>query len=298
MKRGFAIGLMMGAGCFGATGAAAATTDAAEAAPETTVPALDTALAVDETQTGTQAPAPEPAAAVDAPDVDASSSNWEASFTPYLWLAGTAGNVGVPKFGQGVEIDKSFADMLSNLNFAFMGAVDARRKRFVMRGDLMYLSMTAKAENILNQAFLSGRVDAKTTIATASIGVRVVDQGPLFLDVLVGGRIIGLNVDMKLTGPNQTFSYGTSPSNVSPLIGARLHVPLGEKWGLGVYGDVGGLLHNTDVKWQALATIQYDISRRWTAIAGYRHMQIHHESQRLDFDVNMNGPLLGFSYKF
>jgi hypothetical protein len=33
-------------------------------------------------------------------------------------------------------------------------------------------------------------------------------------------------------------------------------------------------------------------------VAGYRHLSIDHESANLVFDVDLSGPLLGFSYRF
>jgi hypothetical protein len=178
-----------------------------------------------------------------------------------------------------------------------MGAMDVNRGRFVMLSDLMYLSVGAKAESIRNPAFFSGKVDASVLLASAAVGYRVVDKGPMFLDLVVGGRVLALDVDLELDGPLNTYRANPSPTNVSPFVGGRVRLPVSDKWAVGLYGDVGGLVNDTDVKWQLLGTVQYDISRRWRMIAGYRHMSINHSKRDLKFDVNLSGPILGFSYK-
>ena len=43
--------------------------------------------------------------------------------------------------GEGVDIDQSFTEILSDIKFTFMGALQARRGRFVTVHDLIFLSM-------------------------------------------------------------------------------------------------------------------------------------------------------------
>lgn len=236
----------------------------------------------------------------DAPPATSPSTDdaWNVAFTPYVWVAGTKGDIGIPRnAGEGVHIDKSFADILGNLNFAFMGAVDVEHKRFVLLGDLMYLSVTANAEGIQDPAFFEGKVDASVLVATAAAGYRVVDKGDGYLDVFAGGRVVSIDVDVKLDGPLQTRRASASPSNLAPVIGARARIPLGKKWGLALFGDAAGLV-DSDVKWQLVGTIQRDLGSHWRLAAGYRHMQIHHNTSRMDFDVSLSGPIVGVTYKF
>lgn len=240
------------------------------------------------------------AATDDAPPPATASTDegWNVAFTPYLWVAGTKGNIGIPRnAGEDVEIDKSFADVLGNLNFAFMGALDVEHKRLVLLSDLMYLSVSAKAEGIQDPAFFEGKVDASVLVATAAVGYRVVDKGDGYLDLFAGGRLVSIDVDVELEGPLQTRRVGASPSNLAPVIGARARIPFGDKWGLALFADAAGLV-DSDVKWQLVGTIQRDLGSHWRLAAGYRHMKIHHDTNRLDFDVSLSGPIVGVTYKF
>lgn len=286
MARRFAVALGMGLAAFGATQVSAQSLDTGAAA-EQAVASAD--LAGASASVAATSVAQGDAAAAD---------NWNVSFTPYLWVAGTSGDIAIPKSGgDGVEFDKSFTDVLGNLKFAFMGALDVEHKRIVFLGDVMYLSVGAKIEGASDPAILEGKVDAKTLLATSAIGYRVVDKGPMFVDLFVGARLMSLDVDMELTGPLQTRERSADKSHISPLVGGRVRFPLGEKWGLAFYADGGGF-KSTDVKWQFAGTVKRDLGSHWRLAAGYRHMKLHHESGELDFNVALSGPIVGFTYKF
>ena len=79
------------------------------------------------------------------------------------------------------------------------------------------------------------------------------------------------------------------------MVGGRVRVPLGERWGLALYGDVG---INSDIEWQMIGSVQYDFARHWRAALGYRHMALHHDRERGDIDLALSGPILGISYRF
>jgi hypothetical protein len=78
-------------------------------------------------QTGS-APAPQKAPA-------ANDDSWHLDITPYLWFAGVHGTVGA--LGRTVGFHASAGDVLSKFNIGLMGAVEARRKRFLLPVDFM-----------------------------------------------------------------------------------------------------------------------------------------------------------------
>ena len=292
MNRYFTIALLFSATALASTAAGAATSEPAEglAADSTAV-----------TSEAIEAPADggdDPAAAVESSGTDAAPKDTEVTFMPYLWVAGTKGSIGIPKGSGEVDIDKSFTDILGSLKFAFMGALDVRHKRLVVLGDVIYLSVGATAESIRDPAFATGHVDARTFVGSMAAGYRLVDNGPLFLDVFAGGRVISLHGELDLEGPLATRHAEKSATTVAPLLGARFRAPIGRTWAFGLYADAGGFLKGSDVKWQFMANVQHDFSRHWGMLAGYRYMAIHHDSDRFDFDINLSGPILGFTYTF
>lgn len=276
----------LAAGVTSISAAQAAAADLPVDAPATPAAGSEAAVA-----TGAAGASP---ALVSAQDPNADADKWNVSFTPYVWIAGTSGDIGIPRGESEVEIDRSFADTLGNLKFAFMGALDVEYDRFVALADVMYLSVGAKAEGIKDPQFFEGKIDSSVFVGTLAGGYRVVDQGPLFVDIVAGARLVSLDVDLELEGPLTTREADESKSSIAPLIGGRVRVPLGRDFGVALYGDVG----TGTVEWQMIGTVQWDISRHWRLAAGYRHMAIDYDKNDLHFDVALSGPIVGVSYRF
>jgi hypothetical protein len=290
MMTRMAIALALGIGVFGAGGALAVTPEAAatSATPSANLPVEAVASAA--TSAGLDL-----GLAADEPDANEGSNDVHVSFTPYLWMAGIKGDVGIPRNQDEVEVDRSFGDILGDLKFAFMGTVDADYHRIVAHVDTIYLNLGADVERVDSLIFTEGEFDAKLLIVTGALGYRVVDRGPMFLDVYAGGRLVSLDVDLALEGPLQTREASASPSNVSPLIGGKARFPLSDRWALALQGDIG---FDSDVKWQLAATVQYQLGEHWRAGVGYRHLSLHHDTEDSELDIAFSGPLVAFTYIF
>lgn len=283
---GLALALL--AGNFVATGAAAAELDDQVANPELAElsdPDFNAAPAI---ALATVSSAEDPAKSYDDDDVDV-------SFTPYLWVAGINGNISIPRNDSEADIDKSFADILSDLKFAVMGTVDVNYHRVVVHTDLIYLNVSTDVEPREGAIFTEGKTDAKLTVATAAIGYRVVDNGPMFVDLYAGGRLVALDVDLELTGPLQTRERSASPSNISPLVGGIVRLPVSDRWALALRGNLG---FDSDIKWELAGTVQYRLGDHWQLGLGYRHLALHHDKDEAEFDIALSGPLIAFTYKF
>ena len=64
----------------------------------------------------------------------ASPSERYVRLTPYLWGSGFKGRVGIGD--RSADVDASFTDILGELNFGFMGSLEADRDKFVTVTDL------------------------------------------------------------------------------------------------------------------------------------------------------------------
>jgi hypothetical protein len=290
VARGFGLAVVGGAAALGASPVRAA--DPAQGVPLALPAASPVAVFAAGEGEGSEANV---RAAADSPG--RSTPSWEVEITPYLWLAGVQGDLDLPIGSGNVDFDKSFSDVLGSLDFVFMGAVDVRHKRFVAMADTIYLNLGVEAKGIAQPQFLSGELDTKLFFSTLSGGYRVIDKGPLYVDVFAGIRYISIDNDLRLQGPTTSREAEASGSDLAPLVGARVRVPLGKDWGLSLYGDTGGFA-SSDIKWQLLGTVQWDIGRHWRAIAGWRHMDVHHERDDQDFNLALSGPLLGVTYRF
>ena len=70
----------------------------------------------------------------------AAQDGWSFAASPYVWLPGFSTSA---ETGRGtVDIDKSTSDAVSDLDFAFMGAFEARSGRWGLILDLIYTDLS------------------------------------------------------------------------------------------------------------------------------------------------------------
>ena len=180
-----------------------------------------------------------------------------------------------------------------------MGTFEARNGRFVGTADLMYISLSASDNIKIREVdFVDAEFKLKTFVMTGTAGYRALDQGRLYFDIFGGGRLNSMKTSLDLEGPNRSFSGSKTETWIDPIVGFRFQMPLGQKWTLQTYGDVGGFGIASHSTWQLLGTIQYDLSSRRSLSAGWRHLDIDYDHNGFVFDASMDGPIIGAVYRF
>ena len=226
-------------------------------------------------------------------------SGWQFEASPYFWMGGMKGDVGVVEQVEPVAVDITFIDIMGALKFALMGSFDARHGRFVASTDAMYISLgTSKDIEIREADFLEGKLKDKIFITTGVAGYRVVDKDGLAVDVVAGGRLNSMKTSLDLTGPQRAFSGSKSETWFDPVVGVRFKAPIAPNWSVKTYGDIGGFGVGSHFTWQLRGDVQYDLSRRWSLTAGWRHLDIDFDHNGFVFDAAMDGPILGATYRF
>lgn len=229
----------------------------------------------------------------------APDSGWQFSASPYLWMSGMKGDMGVVEAIEPVAIDLSFGDILSHLKFVLMGGFDARKDRFVAAGDIQIVSLSASKNIDIREAdFLDAELKQKTFFGTATAGYRVIDQDRLFLDLMAGGRINYAKTELDLQGPQRSFSGSKSKTWFDPIIAARFQAPLGQRLALQTYGDIGGFGVGSHLTWQLLGVVEYNLSSHWSLYGGWRHFDVDYDHKGFVFDAAIDGPILGATYRF
>jgi hypothetical protein len=224
---------------------------------------------------------------------------WEFATIGYVWFAGAKGETDVIGPADPVGLDLSFGDVLKAFKFAFMGSAEARRDRLVFVGDLTFIHLDArKGIDIREQDFLDAELDSRTAEITALGGYRVADKGPVIVDLLAGGRMNFFKTTLQLEGPNRSAEGSVKKTWLDPLIAARAQAPLGGKWGVSLYGDLGGILFGSDLTWQAVGTVNYQLNRKMTLGAGWRYYKVDYDDGDFLYDVAQSGPIITFRTVF
>jgi len=241
----------------------------------------------------------EPSASAETPPPAQNKSKWQLSTIGYVWFAGAWGKTDVIGPAPPVDLSLPFGKVLKAFKFAFMGAAEARRDRLIFLGDLTFIHLdTKKGIGIRDPDFLEAELDSRTAEVTLLGGYRVVNDGPVNVDLLAGGRMNFFKTTLQLDGPNRSLDGSVKQSWLDPLIAARVNAPLGGKWSFNAYGDLGGVIVGSDITWQAVATVDYQISHKMSIGAGWRHYKINYDHGDFLYDVYQTGPLLTFRTQF
>ena len=85
-----------------------------------------------------------------------------------------------------------------------------------------------------------------------------------------------------------------------PLLAARYHAMLSPRFGVSVYADVGGFDAGSRLTWQAIGSLDYDVTHWATLRAGWRYLAVDRALRRGGFgvDVGFNGPFFAATFRF
>jgi hypothetical protein len=248
------------------------------------------------------------------------ANRWTFAVQPYLWLPSVNGSLNYSAPGGSPSVDVSADTLLDELNFAFMLNAEARKGKWALVTDFLYLDISGGDSKVKSVDF-SGPGGVVTVPVTVSGSANVKLEGVLWdlagsytvarsetssLDVLLGFRYFNLDVttDWNLSGEisngGQTFASTGSIKKSEDLwdgiIGVRGRIGLGSgKWGIPYYLDVG--TGSSTITWQGAAGIQY----RWSWIdlnLMYRYLYYDMESGKLLQNVSFGGPALGVNFRF
>jgi hypothetical protein len=89
---------------------------------------------------------------------------------------------------------------------------------------------------------------------------------------------------------------------VDPVIGVVLRTSGDLRWHATLIADVGGFGLGSNLTWQVLPTIGFDLSSWSSFELGYRLISTDYDtgagSQRFEYDILYQGPVAGFAFSF
>jgi len=252
----------------------------------------------------------------------ATSDRWTFSLTPYLWLPTIDGslNYSVPAGAVGSpQVDLNANDYLKDLSLALMLAGEARKDRWSIFTDVIYLDFSGQDSAVKGINFggplVSTTLNASTSSSLKGLlwtlggGYTAVQAPQGNLDVFGGLRYFGLKAttDWQLTatvtgplGGGQVFPRTGNISEKENLwdgiVGVKGQLKLGaSNWFVPYYVDVG--TGSSTVTWQGLVGIAY--SFKWgDALLAYRYLYYDQDTDKLLQNVSFGGLALGVTFRF
>jgi hypothetical protein len=222
----------------------------------------------------------------------ANDDKWHLAISPYLWFAGVHGTIGARD--RSASFHASVGDVLSKLNIGLMGAVEARKKRFIVPVDFMWIKLSDDTA-IPEEAYPGiSTIKAKMTetIFTPKVGYRVVDSPKLQADAVVGLRYWHLGENLSFQ-PSGILDDDSQAANfVDVVAGAKISMPLSPKASVTILGDAGAGQANLD--YQVAAYLGYRIKPTVMLGVGWRYMDVNYRpASSFVYDAAQQGVLLG-----
>jgi len=251
----------------------------------------------------------------------APADQWTFSITPYLWLPNVNGTLKYdipPGAGGSPEVEVGPNDYLQNLQAVIMISGEARRDRWSVFTDIIYLDFSDEKSSVKSVDFGGSLVSSSANVATTSsfrgmawtlgTGYAVQTGQAMTLDVIGGLRYFGLEASTdwqlagEITGPGggQTFPRSGGISGRADLwdgiIGVRGRVLLGSSdWSIPYYLDVGA--GSSRLTWQGMLGVAY--SFKWGGVTlAYRDLYYDQRDDKLLQDLRFSGPALGVTFRF
>lgn len=243
-------------------------------------------------------------------------ADWAFQATGYLWATGLNGNISPFRRAPTLHVEKSFSDVMEDLNFGGFLNVWGRYDRFVLSGDIMYVDTTdSKAAGPLPAlqipglpilpagAAIDADVDTQEFMATLQAGYRIIDADGFSLDALAGARFWHISNEVAVTANHPLIgsvsaTHQESFGWVDPVIGARAFFNLTDKLSVQGQFDIGGFGAGSDFTWSALATVNYIFTDTLSVSAGYKVLDVDYSDDGYVFDSRLSGPVMGLTYRF
>jgi len=259
----------------------------------------------------------------------AQSNDWKYSVMPYVWLPAVDGKLRFgppPANGATANVDVSAPNVLDALDFAFMINGQAKKGRWLIATDLIYVDMGADRSKVdsIDVNFGPGPVNISTSNVggTADLGLKgwvwttvggysVIDEKTRNLDLIAGARMLNLDADVSWnlnaavtvtdTGRTITFARNGSASKSDTMwagiVGAKGRVAFGDTpWFANYYVDVGGA--SSLFTWQGAAGVGY--SFKWgDVVFDYRYLYYSQSGDDKMIDnLSFGGFALGANFRF
>ena len=228
-----------------------------------------------------------------------------------------------PSGGASANVEISGEDILEALNFAFMLQGEARKGRWLIATDLIYLDFGSQDSEVRSVDFNpgSGPINLTTTQLNAGTqssldawawtlvgGYNMVNDAAATLDLIAGFRYFDVkvrtdwNLTAAVTGPAGTATFaraGTverSSDLFDGIVGARGRFRLGDsQWFVPYHVDIGA--GSSDLTWQGVLGVGYAF--KWgDAVLSYRYLYYDEGDDKFLQELSFGGFALGVNFRF
>lgn len=206
---------------------------------------------------------------------------------------------------EGSGLDVSFEYLLDNLEFGAMGAYQARRGRWSIMTDIIYLDVANVEEASLGilpvEASIEIELQNWVVHAGGAYELWSNSEGSS-LGITFGARYLNMSVrfqadlDTPLTELDPGLDIKASDDVLDLFVGLHGAAAFGESWFIPWSINAGA--GDSKLNWAANAGVGYKLSTRTEFLLTYRHHEWELEDTLVIEDLSFSGPMLGAVFKF
>ncbi len=255
------------------------------------------------------------AAALEPGAVSAQASDpWQFGAQIYVFLPSIDGESNFPGSGSDPDASVDVSQIIEDLQFVFMGSLDASKGRWGAMTDVIYLDV-GDEESGTRDLTIGGIEIPATASATAKYDLdgwiwmiagkyAVVSRPATAMDVFAGTRVLEIeqSIGWELQGDigeipaaGRTGSSQLGRTNWDAIVGVkgRWCYRAENRWFVPYYLDVGA--GESDFTWQTMAGLGY--SWQWIdAFAAWRYLDYDIGDGRPLSSLSLNGPLVSLLF--
>ena len=168
-------------------------------------------------------------AAAGAPTL-AQDSGWTFDVSANLWTNDTTITTDTPE-GE-VDATLSFSDAIKDLQFAFMGTVEARNGPWSVIGDLLYFKLLGYGLHADGDAVLRGRGRQQDHGGQRHrrLSRLLPTQGSPWTLAAASGPSRQTSIRISRAPPRRTKSFSNNQSFIDPIVAARVRMAFNDQW--------------------------------------------------------------------
>lgn len=236
----------------------------------------------------------------------AHAADWQHSLTPYIWGAGMSGTTAIatPLGPLAADVNLSFSDTLSNLDFGGMVAYKGRYDKWLVMSDLIYMDLSANKTRDFPLVSTRSGASVEQLAFELSGGYHLTDAIALYAGMRVNDLDASVRVTTTTNANSTTRSARASASWIDPIVGivGEFGFPFAERWAVNLKGDVGGFGVGSEFAWQVTVALRWRLNDRWDFSAGYRYMDVDYEDEGgsgiVVYDMVSQGPGIAATWRF
>jgi hypothetical protein len=220
--------------------------------------------------------------------------DWEFAAAVYGWLP----DIDI-KLEDGTNVEITIDDILDNLDFTAMFGGEARKGKWSLASDMVYLGLSNKPKQSLGESLTLHKIAMESWVVTPTVGYMVLDSGNALMEVVAGARYVWLKQEVTIdteapasaaAGREKTKVTG---SNWDGIVGVRGNYRLSERWRLPYAFNIG--TGQSDSTFQAMLAAAYQFNC-FDAVAGWRYLTW--DDDKTISDLTINGPYVGVLWRF